>query len=213
MSGPYTWGEMAKEAGDPTTIDDAIAAALAVHNASDNAHGQSSEAIYNHRIAEILDHLDDSVLPEHISADISYITTVAKDDDQLITPYDEWKNVGDLVITKTAAKVGRALVIANIYYAVTISDGEPIIRLKIVKAGVTSYYPDEYGWKLPYVPGVTAEYINLSTFTAVIDLVTGSNSAQVQALKSETATTFYVLGLDGYRRSYLNLITVGAAIT
>ena len=61
MAGPYTWGEMAKAAGDPTSIDDAIAAALAAHNASDNAHGQSNEAIYNHRIADILDHIDQSI--------------------------------------------------------------------------------------------------------------------------------------------------------
>jgi hypothetical protein len=61
MTEPYTWGSMAKGIGDPTHIDDEIDSKLAAHNASDNAHGQSNEALYNHRVAELIDHLDESV--------------------------------------------------------------------------------------------------------------------------------------------------------
>jgi len=46
---------------DPQTIAEKIATEFATHNADDSAHGQSAEAIYNHRIAEILDHLDGSI--------------------------------------------------------------------------------------------------------------------------------------------------------
>lgn len=46
---------------DSQTIAAYIAAQFATHNADESAHGQSAEAIYNHRIAEILDHLDQSV--------------------------------------------------------------------------------------------------------------------------------------------------------
>jgi hypothetical protein len=68
MPGPYTWGEMAKSVGDPTSVDDEMNGKIAVHNADPSAHGQSDESLYNHRIAEILDHLDQSVNNSKIKA-------------------------------------------------------------------------------------------------------------------------------------------------
>ena len=56
-----TWGALAKTINDSQTIAAYIAAQFAVHNADVSAHGQSDEAVYNHRIGEILDHLDASV--------------------------------------------------------------------------------------------------------------------------------------------------------
>lgn len=61
MSEIITWAEIAKGINDPTTIEDYVEAMFDTHNASDNSHGQSSEAIYNHRIADILDHIDQSI--------------------------------------------------------------------------------------------------------------------------------------------------------
>lgn len=56
-----TWNTLPKTINDSQTIAGYIAAQLATHNADGSAHGQSDEALYNHRIATILDHLDASV--------------------------------------------------------------------------------------------------------------------------------------------------------
>ena len=61
MPEPYTWGTLAKGIGDPTTIDQEIDTKMAAHNAELSAHGQTSEALYTHRVAELLDHLDESI--------------------------------------------------------------------------------------------------------------------------------------------------------
>lgn len=61
-----TWNSLPKTMGDPTTISEYIAAQFATHNADDSAHGQSDEAIYNHRIAAIIDHLAQSVTGEKV---------------------------------------------------------------------------------------------------------------------------------------------------
>jgi len=61
MSNANTWNSLPKTINDSQTIAEFIAAQLATHNADDSAHGQSDEAIYNHRISTILDHLDQSI--------------------------------------------------------------------------------------------------------------------------------------------------------
>lgn len=67
MSEPITWQNIARVIADPTTIQKFVEDSFAAHNADGSAHGQSAEAIYNHRIAEILDHLDGSTTTEKIA--------------------------------------------------------------------------------------------------------------------------------------------------
>jgi hypothetical protein len=69
MPNANTWGSLPRTLNDSETISEHVAGELATHNADDSAHGQSDEAIYNHRIAEILDHLDGSVSLEKLTND------------------------------------------------------------------------------------------------------------------------------------------------
>jgi parallel beta-helix repeat protein len=61
MPDPITWGVLAKAVGDNTTIDEEIDGLILNHNLDPSAHGQSNESVYNHRIAELLDHVSYSI--------------------------------------------------------------------------------------------------------------------------------------------------------
>lgn len=63
------WGPLAKSAQDPTTIPDYIAAKILDHDVSPSAHGLDGYAVYNHRVADIIDHVDYSVISDKISSD------------------------------------------------------------------------------------------------------------------------------------------------
>jgi len=56
-----TWGELAKAVGDTTKISDEIAAKILEHNQDESAHSQELESLFNHRVADILDHADGSI--------------------------------------------------------------------------------------------------------------------------------------------------------
>jgi len=56
-----TWGQLAKAVDDKTTVSEEIDAKILAHNNDPSAHSQTNEALYNHRVAEILDHLDESI--------------------------------------------------------------------------------------------------------------------------------------------------------
>jgi len=62
-----TWGLIAKSVDDKTTIDEEIDAKILAHNVDASAHGQTNEAIEVHRVAEILDHLDESIIAAKIA--------------------------------------------------------------------------------------------------------------------------------------------------
>jgi len=56
-----TWGQIAKTVADKTTIDEQIDADVLTHNEDVSAHGQLGEGIAVHRMADILDHIAESV--------------------------------------------------------------------------------------------------------------------------------------------------------
>lgn len=63
------WGALGKAADDPTTIDDEIAAYILRHNVDPNAHNLGGYSLNNHRVDDILDHPDYSVVSDKITAD------------------------------------------------------------------------------------------------------------------------------------------------
>ena len=76
MPDPITWDELAKTIDDLTTIDEEIDIKVLTHNQDVSAHGQSNEGIYNHRIAEFLDHLDGSISLKKLMSDHILIHSV-----------------------------------------------------------------------------------------------------------------------------------------
>ncbi len=61
MGDPTTWETLTKSVDDLTTIIQQIEENLLTHNQDPSAHGQSGEGVYTHRIAAVLDHVDESV--------------------------------------------------------------------------------------------------------------------------------------------------------
>ena len=61
------WGALGKAANDPTTIDEAIMAYVAAHDADINAHGLAGYAINVHRDDSPLDHIDYSVTSDKLT--------------------------------------------------------------------------------------------------------------------------------------------------
>ena len=56
------WGSLPKAQDDPMTIDDAIAAAIAAHDADSSAHLGTGASLANHKSNDVLDHPVGSVL-------------------------------------------------------------------------------------------------------------------------------------------------------
>ena len=56
-----SWYALGKTVLDTTTVMEEIDDKILTHNLDGSAHGQSNEAVYNHRIAELLDHVSYSI--------------------------------------------------------------------------------------------------------------------------------------------------------
>lgn len=64
MADPVVWGLLPKAQDNPQTINDAIAAAIAAHEADPEAHLGEGESLQTHRQNETLDHPAGSVLAD-----------------------------------------------------------------------------------------------------------------------------------------------------
>lgn len=62
------WGQLSKAQDDDQTVDEAIAAAFAAHEADDSAHVDVGESLYSHKAEAIIDHVAGSVLADKESA-------------------------------------------------------------------------------------------------------------------------------------------------
>jgi len=70
------WGPLAKSAQDSTTIASYIAGKILEHNVNPSAHGLDGYAVYNHRLATLIDHLDGSVSLQKMVRDY-YVAMIA----------------------------------------------------------------------------------------------------------------------------------------
>jgi parallel beta-helix repeat protein len=61
MPDPITWYALPKKVDDPTTIEEMVDAKILEHNLDPSAHSQSDEALYFHRISQVLDHVNYSI--------------------------------------------------------------------------------------------------------------------------------------------------------
>jgi hypothetical protein len=69
------WGQMTKAQDDSTTIDQAIASAILAHEADSESHMGEGESIENHRINDIIDHPQGSVVADKVSTGQIIVTT------------------------------------------------------------------------------------------------------------------------------------------
>lgn len=102
------WGPLGKTAQDPTTIADYIAAEILDHNVSSSAHGLDGYAVYNHRVGDVLDHADGSVLLEKLTATKRIILSAFES-------MDGWESFG--TISQELANLGIWTAIAVDSYA------------------------------------------------------------------------------------------------
>jgi len=61
-----TWGQLAKSQDDPEKIEEAIARMISEHNADPEAHLCEGGSLRSHKMAEIIDHLVNSILGEKL---------------------------------------------------------------------------------------------------------------------------------------------------
>ena len=62
MGNPYIWAGLERANNDPTTIDQAIAEAVAAHDDNPDAHLGDDQSLQSHRASEIIDHRAESVV-------------------------------------------------------------------------------------------------------------------------------------------------------
>lgn len=208
-----TWGQLAKAVADLTKISEEIDAKILTHNEDESAHSQSNEAIYNHRIAEILDHLDDSITPAKIAANFTYIAQAQKDDDQAIIGDNVFYNISDLYLEGVASKETKILLLAFIYTDCGGWDAEPIIRFKWVDTSGTHYFPSTGGFMVPQSKNADVYWESFNTYAHLITVPAGEFNIYVQAARSSPDETVHIRGYNDYTRSSLIILSVGAEIT
>jgi hypothetical protein len=94
-----TWGLLAKSQDDPTTIDEAIAEAIANHNDDNTSHTETGQSLENHRTDDIVDHPAGSVLADKITMTEIYQNISFESIDAFITSGGViLQGVGDLYL-------------------------------------------------------------------------------------------------------------------
>lgn len=66
MANPYIWAGLERANNDPTTIDQAIAEAVAAHDDNPDAHLGDGQSLQSHRASEIIDHRAESIVNDKI---------------------------------------------------------------------------------------------------------------------------------------------------
>ena len=86
------WSPLAKSAQDATTIAEYIAGRVNIHNIDPTAHGLQDYALYNHRDAETLDHIDGSVTMQKMFFNRFFIFCHFES-------IDAWQKTGNVILT------------------------------------------------------------------------------------------------------------------
>lgn len=105
------WATLPRATDDNQTINEAIDASIASHNADAEAHMNTDEAIEAHRNATVVDHPPESVVNDKIAIrSRSYNAIVDPDDDQA---FDTLEDAYDYCV---ANNFGNILVVAGTHY-------------------------------------------------------------------------------------------------
>lgn len=109
---PYaiSWYTLGKTIGDPTTIDEEIDALILAHNLDASAHGQSDEAVYNHRISELLDHVNYSIYNIKLNANTRTIKAFVD-----VGGAAEFSSIQEAIVYVNALGGGRIFIKAGTY--------------------------------------------------------------------------------------------------
>jgi hypothetical protein len=91
-----TWGQLAKSQTDPEKIEEAIQRLVAEHNANPEAHLVEGGSLQSHKMAEIIDHLVESVIADKIRDGEIDLKKLVADKYMLITCFespDGWSSI------------------------------------------------------------------------------------------------------------------------
>lgn len=163
MAEPIVWEDIPKSQVDPTTIDEAIADAIEVHDADPEAHLQALASLEAHRTNEILDALAESVVNDKLYPTArAYVAIV---DASSPTDYDTLDSAVAYAITKGG---GTILLTPGDHYVGSVLEIPRNINLLGVDVESTIIHTDNTIDKLLY-------------FTS--DLVTDQTEQIIQNLK------------------------------
>lgn len=120
MAEPIVWGLLPKAQDDPTTIDEAISAAIAAHEADPEAHLGDGESLQSHRQNAVVDHPQGSILGDKFT-----------NQDFVFTPsfesFDNWDKAGATVQAQPGGlKLGTANTTNAVAYLYAGADYVPV---------------------------------------------------------------------------------------
>ena len=102
------WGLLSKSQVDPSTVDDAIAAAIQAHNDDPDAHLGTGQSLQSHRASDIIDHLAHSVVTDKIGYDkLRYTPSYETLDLYSKTAGVELWPLGNIVLGSTPSHTGN----------------------------------------------------------------------------------------------------------
>lgn len=111
MSDPYIWGAMNRALNDATTIDQAIAEAVAAHNDEPEAHLDEAQSLETHRGNDVIDHPAESVVNDKVAyAARAYVA--------IVDPTDEnsYATIQGAIDYATGVGGGNILIKAGLHY-------------------------------------------------------------------------------------------------
>ena len=207
------WGNLAKTANETQRIEQAIQEYIENHDMNPNAHMGEDYALGVHRLQAVMDHLPESVYPSHVNSDLTHIIQKEKDDDQAVIGDAEFFDLTDLLIEFNSGNIGKILMYCSIYVKVSGRDAHAIIRFKVTKDGVTTYYPSIYGTAIASPVSTDDNHTDSGSYTWSTDIPAGDISVQLQGARSTPDETVTFWGVNYAERCTLGVLSVGSLIT
>ena len=97
MANPV-WGQLQRALDDPETIQDAIDAAIAVHETDPTAHLGDGESLQTHKSDEVIDHPAESIATDKYAEGSVHSLARIYDKFEVLTTFeslDKWESGGD----------------------------------------------------------------------------------------------------------------------
>lgn len=214
-----TWGATPKAQDDPTTIDEAIASAIAAHNDDPTGHLDTGQSIDVHRKNDIIDHPQGSILGDKFTnQELVFSPTFES--------FDNWDKSG---LTVQAEPGGLKLGTANTTNAVTYlhagADYAPVaynpanaVTLQGVLAlsstsQILAYFLAGSNEKVNDTPGIGFKFLNGTVYAVECYHASGAYHEQTSSLGSYTANAYHlyrvqVVPADGKAYFYIDSVLV-----
>ena len=213
--GLFNWGSLPKDQTNPQLITEAIAQAIAIHEADPDAHLGDGESLASHRASDIIDHLalsivadkysDFSVLKEKLTTNKDYLSTNFESLDfwNILAPSWTYTNFGQMDLYSPNTLNGSSEAFANgDPFSINFLEKNPVFE-ELVKVSFNTSILAYWGVGDPFATG-TDDFMGFKVL---------NNALYASWFKSGVEHSSAITGIDFTKfHTYRAVMTSGSKI-